>query len=343
MNSGRVLVIVYIFLLFGITFSSCGEKSKPLIGRGYNGLLFGKPYSVDVVGDSTDYQIQFDSITGVFEKLFDSNNPNSLVNGFNSFTDVGKAFEFKDSTLIFGLVFDVTRDLNRKTLQYFDPTMMPLKREWMVAKMMGRPEPNLDSLFEFVGFDGVKIDLVENLDGSSYLRKKDKRSELDLTDVAKAIALDHIADFLRSKNADQFRISYGRDVITHGFDVDTLNVLPMGVTSDASDLKIRMHDAAFSYTNVQDKQSMVDPTYGYPVDNEMAYVGVVAPTLAEAKIFAQSFLIMGIEKASEYYNANEDSKINSYMFYQRNDSLTSASTNGFDALIIGTGIDNPAE
>lgn len=347
MSSGRILIIASCFVFFIILFSQCGEKPQPIIGRAYSGLLFGKPYTIDVVGDSTDYQSQFDSIIHVFQSLFDTNDPMSIVAQFNNLQDIKTGLNFVDSTLVFGVVFDVAKDLNRHTLGYFDPTVMPLKREWMIAKMSGKIEPNLDSLFEFVGFDEVRVDLIEREDSSgipkSNLRKRDKRVELDFSDLAKATALDHIGDFLISKGVLQFKISYSRDIITHGMEVDELNVLPMGVTSDTNDLQIRLTNRAFSYTNTQDKQGLVDPTYGYPVENEMAYVGVIAPRLVEAKIFAQAFLIMGYEKAGEYYSENEDSKIHSYMFYRQDNALRSASTNGFDEAIIGTGIETPTE
>lgn len=347
MNPSRVLVVSCSLCLSMVLIYSCGEKPKPFVGRAYGGLLFGKQYTIDVVGDSTDYQPQFDSIANVFQNLFDSNNPQSLIARYNNFQDQQKGFEFVDSTLVFGTVYDLAQDLHNHTLEYYDPTVMPLKREWMVAKMSGMIEPNLDSLFSFVGFDGVKVDLLETTDtvGNhvSILRKDDKRIELDFSDIAQAAALDHIADFLISKNVVQFNITYGRDVITHGMEVDELNIMPMGVTADTSDLKIRLVNSAFSYTNTQDKVGLVDPTYGYPVDNEMAYVGVIAPRLSEAKIFAQAFLIMGKEKAVEYYTGNEDSKIHSYMFYKEGEILTSASTNGFDSAILGTGSEQPAE
>lgn len=347
MNPGRILVASSILFLSIVLFSGCGEKPKPIVGRAYRGLLFGKEYTIDVVGDSSDYQAQFDSIANVFQQLFDVNDPRSLIAQYNQFQNSKRSLVFIDSTLVFGLVYDIARDLHNHTLEYYDPTVMPLKREWMVAKMSGIDIPNLDSLYEFVGFDGVKVDLFETTDSSgtriSNLRKADNRIELDFSDLAQAAALDHIGDFLISKNVAQFNITYGRDVITHGMEVDELNIMPMGVTADTSDLKIRLINSAFSYTNTQDKVGLVDPTYGYPVDNEMAYVGVIAPRLAEAKIFAQAFLIMGKEKAVEYYTGNEDSKIHSYMFYKEGDVLTSASTNGFDNAIIGTNNEQVAE
>ncbi len=338
MKSRGYLVSIFCALIASILFTSCKEKTKPINGRLYQGLLFGKAYTLDVIGDTTNYQMQIDSITHNFQQLFDVNNPQSIVARYNQFTTIDSAFTFRDTTKVFAIVYDVCRDLYQQTMQYYDPTVMPLKRAWMVAKMQGRTEVNLDSLFEFVGFDEVRTDFLEMEDGQDVLRKTDPRIELDLAPIAQAIAMDHIADFLKSKGVLQFRLQYDRDVITHGYEVDSLNIIAMGITSDSADLKIRMHDAAFSYTNVQDKQRLVDPTNGYPVENEMAYVAVTAPSMAQAKIFAEAFLIMGIEKAGEYYSNHEDSRIHSYMFYRQDETLHNASTNGFDALIIGTNL-----
>jgi len=203
MISGRILVVLLFVSIF--LSSGCTEKTKPIVGRAYSGLLFGKPYTIDVVGDSTDYQKQFDSIIDNFHRLFDANLPQSIITQYNQLSENQKSLEFNDTSLVFPLVFDLARDLNRHSLQYYDPTVMPLKREWMIAKMAGIT-PNLDSLFEFVGFDGVKVDLME-MGGKNNLRKADYRIELDLSDLAKAVALDHISDFLKKRNALQFKIS----------------------------------------------------------------------------------------------------------------------------------------
>ena len=58
-----VRVLLFVIVLAG-TMSACTEKpeSKPLIGRYYTGVLFSKPYSIDVVGDSSDYTASMDSV-----------------------------------------------------------------------------------------------------------------------------------------------------------------------------------------------------------------------------------------------------------------------------------------
>jgi hypothetical protein len=97
--------------------------------------------------------------------------------------------------------------------------------------------------------------------------------------------------------------------------VDTLEVVPMGIGYDTADQYVRLRGAAYSARTAQDKMGMIDPTYGYPVTNEMVFVAVAAPTLVEAEVFSEAFMIMGLDRASEYYTKNEQSRIESFMPY----------------------------
>jgi thiamine biosynthesis lipoprotein ApbE len=329
--------------------SACKSKTEktPLAGRFYTGVLFGRPYEIDVVGDSIDYRSSIDSIVEVYESIFNTLDSSSLLSHINTFGSAESVYTFNDSTRAFGLVYDIAKDLHRQTLQYYDPTVAPLKRAWLLTKSRGELEPNLDSLFDFIGFDHsakgeIIIDLNElTTDGyvysNSQIRKPDKRVELDFTNVASASAIDAITSFLNERGVPQFRIKYGRSMVCSGKPlVDTLQVVPMGIGYDTADQYVRLRGAAYAARTAQDKMGMIDPTYGYPVTNEMVFVAVAAPTLVEAEVFSEAFMIMGLDRASEYYTKNEQSRIESFMLYERDKQLQSASTEGFDRIMLST-------
>lgn len=343
----RTYIVLVVVGLLAAVVPSCKNKPAevPMVGRYYTGVLFGKPYAIDVVGDSADYRASIDSIVLVYESLFNTLDPNSLLARINSYSSRDSMFTFVDSTHAFGLVYDWAKDLHRNTLQYFDPTIAPLKRAWLVTKSRGELEPNLDSLYAFVGFDHsakgeVLIDLNElTSDGYTYtksqIRKTDARVELDFTTMAGAAALDAVGAFFTERGVSQFRIKYGRSVICGGKPiVDTLHVVPMGIGYDTADQYLRLTTAAYASRTAQDKMGMIDPTYGYPVSNEMVFVGVAAPTLVEAEVFSEAFIIMGLDRASDYYTRNEQSRIESFMLYEREEQLQSASTEGFDRMML---------
>lgn len=331
--------LLLIFFLSGILIA-CKDEKKTISGREYKGLLFGMEYTIDVVNDSTDYTQSIDSIIHLFEYNFNLLDSSSVISKINTFKKTDQAFKFKDSTMLFGIVYDIVRDYNRGSQQFFDPTMNPLKREWYRFRFAGlEGEPNLDSLYEFVAFDGAKVDLIEinnanNQYSHSLVRKKDPRVELDFTSLASAYACDMISDFFTSKGVSQFRLKYGKSVICRGLGVDELNIVPLGITGDSLDNRIRLINGAFSLMRVEDKASLVDPTYGYPVDNEVVYVAVAAKTLSTALVYSEVFMIMGFDQSSKWYEQNEDSGVHSFMLIQRGKELSSASTVGFDEMLI---------
>ncbi|MFN6379969.1 MAG: FAD:protein FMN transferase [Flavobacteriales bacterium] len=331
---------LFTILLFALALSACKDEKKSIPGREYKGLLFGKEYSIDVVSDSTDYTSQIDSIIRLFEKNFSLLDSSSVISKINAHKETDQSFKFIDSTMLFGIVFDIVRDYNRNSQQFFDPTMNPLKREWFKIKFAGlEGEPNLDSLYEFVAFDGAKIDLIEiNNEKNQYthtlVRKKDPRVEIDFTNIASAYACDMIGDFFTEKGISQFRIKYQKSIICKGIGVDELNIVPLGITGDSLDNSIRLINGAFSLVRVEDKAQLVDPTYGYPVDNEVVYVAVAAKSLSAAVVYSEVFMIMGFDQSSRWYEQNEDSGVHSFMLIQRGKEITSASTVGFDEMLI---------
>ncbi|MFM9986167.1 MAG: FAD:protein FMN transferase [Flavobacteriales bacterium] len=338
---GILLFILFVVLLF----AGCGEKTKPLQGREYNGVMFGLPYHIEVVGDSTNYQQGIDSVVKAFEDAYNLADPNSVLSRYNTFNRTDTMFVFNDSTRAFGLVYDQLRDFNRHSLGYFDPTTNPLKRAWFYTRTNQLGEPNLDSLFEFVGFDGAKMDLIE-VTGENYqyqishMRKADARIEADFTRFAAAVTMDNIGDYLKSLNVLQFRIIYEQSVLTFGNSVDGLNIIPMGLGNDSADQKVRVINRAFAYKQAEDKVQMVDPTYGYLVENEMMYVAVSAKTMAESEVYAEAFTIMGLDKMLEFYNTNPETDIQSYVFYLDNEVLNNASTNGLNSMLVNDSLVN---
>ena len=326
--------------------ANCSESTKPLNGREYTGLLFGKSYTIDVVGDSTDYQTGIDSIIADFEHAFSLADPNSVLSRYNAFTRTDTMFVFDDSSRVFGIVYDMMRDYTRNTMGYYDPTTNPLKRAWFYSRSNKLGEPNLDSLFEFVGFDGAKMDLIEVTSDNyqyeiSHLRKADPRLDADFTRFAAAVAIDYIGEYLKSKNVLQYRIIYDQNVLTSGVAVEGLNIIPLNLNDDSLDQKVRVLNRALAFKRAGDKMLMVDPTYGYPVENEMMYVAVSGRTLAESEVFAEAFTIMGVDRMMEFYNNNPETDLQSYVFFQIGDSLKNASTSGFNAMIVADSLSAP--
>ncbi len=328
-----------LFIGFIILVCSCSKKNASFQGRQYTGTILGKSYSIDVVGDTLDLADQIDSLNLLFAKNFNPYSPNSVIGRLNAYKSTDSSFAFYDSTLLFGIVFDLAKEGNRKSKTSWDPTLNPIRREWYSRSFSGvGGEPNLDSLFQFVGFND-NFDLNEIHDDSnkyvkSLIRKKDPRSELDLTSIAVAYWADAISSLLSSLGATQYRINVDYLTVCHGAIIDSLNIVRMNITTDTADKSIRLINGAFSYKTAKEKRNMIDPSYGYPVDNEMLYAAVASSRAVDAEIFSEAFLIMGIEQAFVWYEENEDTNIHSWVFYKNENEISSASTEGFNEMII---------
>jgi thiamine biosynthesis lipoprotein ApbE len=336
----RLFILAFVVVSMGLAIS-CKPKPKPIPGRYYTGMLLNTPYEIDVVGDSTDYQPAIDSIFHNFEVCFSQTNPNSVMMRYNAYQRRDSAFAFYDTSKVFGIVYDLAMDFRERSLQYYDPTTNPLKREWLRVNMSGKDlEPNLDSLYAFVGFDGAKMDLNEVDDDQhryqvTYLRKADPRIEADFTNLACAYAMDMLGAYLDDKKVPQYRIKHGSRILAHGAMVDSLNTIALGISGDDQDQKMHLLNRALVYKGPREKQQMVDITYGYPVENEIMYSGVSARTVAESEVFSEAFMIMGFDAAAKWYEANEESDVQSFMVLQKGkDLLSTASTEGFDKMLV---------
>ncbi len=337
---GKSFAAVVILLLLA---QCANEKAASAVGRFYSGSFMGQSYTIDVVGDSTDYSESLDSILAAVSGTADPALKGSVVARYNAWQQVDSMLGFVDSTGLFGALYGMAGDYHRLTGGIYDPTLNPIRRAWKERREKGwtKGEPDLDELYRYTGFDASRIDLIEmqGADGYTYersfLRKTDPRIELDLSRLAGAYGMDRIAAFLEERQVAQWKITWGRSTMIRGIWSDSLCTIPLGITGDDRDQKIRLSDGAFSYVQVADKVDMIDPSYGYPPQSsELIFVAIVAPRLTDAIVLSEAFMIMGLEDATAWYAEHPDSRVESFMLIQRGEEITNASTEGFDRLLV---------
>jgi thiamine biosynthesis lipoprotein len=198
-------------------------------------------------------------------------------------------------------------------------------------------EPNLDSLFQFVGFDESNFDVIEQFENERYretqIRKRDSRTEIDFGRLLFAYALDHVTDFMRSKGVVNFRLRIGNAYRASQSYTDSLAFVKLEFPDTMVSEDLDIHDRAFVFKTVTDKAGLVDGTYGYPVDNSVEYVGVLAPTALQAEAYATAFLAMGVDEIMRFYDNYPDEEIETLIIYREGEMLKSASTGDFDARV----------
>jgi thiamine biosynthesis lipoprotein ApbE len=341
----NVSILFFAFVLFGIVFHSCGNKNKTdigLIGRDYDRDFLGMKYTVSVVGDTTDYSFAFDSIENAVRMHIDANNPNSTCMQYNYSNAENGYFEFTDRNRFMGVMISMSREFNIRSGGSWDFTLSPAQAAWLPQLLNPSPKvPNIDSLKVFTGMYAANVD-VEDVDEngvykSSRIRKNNPNVQIDLLKFGSALVLDKIIDYLKEKNATVKQAAVKTDVWQAGFgvEVDSLNILDMRTSGQNTGNMLRVVNRAYATFDARNKLALLDPKTLSPVQNEMYQSYVSAKTIVESYVFAEAFMVMGVEGIGQFYETNAESDIQSLVYFMKSDSeRASASTENFNKMMV---------
>ena len=208
-------------------------------------------------------------------------------------------------------VYQLAMKVSEDTDGAFDITVAPLVNAWGFGFKNGiQPSrQQVDSLLQMVGYQKVKLE-------NGQIQKKDPRTMLDCSAIAKGYGSDVVAKFLRRRGIKNFMIEIGGEVVTSGLNPDRLP-WKVGVTKPSDDSLNTSHELQ-TILNVTDKAMAtsgnyrnfyykggkkyahtIDPKTGYPVQHNILSATVIAKSCAEADAYATSFMVMGLEKAQK--------------------------------------------
>ena len=341
----NALILFFAIVLFGIVFHSCGNKSKTdggLIGRDYDRDFLGMKYTVSVVGDTTDYSFAFDSIENAVRMHIDASNPNSTCMLYNYSNAETGFFEFTDYNRIMGVMLTMAREFNYRSGGSWDFTLSPAQIAWLPQLLNPMPKvPNIDSLKVFTGMYSANIDVEDVEENGVYkstrIRKNNAKVQIDLQKFGSAIVLDKILEYLKERNVSVKQAVVKTDVWQAGFGtaVDSLNVLDMKTSGQNTGNLLRVVNRAYATYDARNKLSLLNPKTLSPVQNEMYQSYVSAKTIVESYVFAEAFMVMGVEEIGQFYESNSESDIQSLLYFMKSDSeRASASTENFNKMMV---------
>lgn len=338
------------FLFFALVLSviliqSCRNKNNSenaLIGRDYDRNFLGMKYAVFVVGDTTDYSSVFDSIENTVRLHVDASNPNSTCMKYNDAMGESGFFEFTDQNRIMGVMVTMAREFNYRSGGSWDFTLSPAQAAWLPQILNPTPKiPNIDSLKVFTGMYSANVDVEDVEENAVYkstrIRKNNAKVQIDLMKFGSALVLDKIVEYLKEKNATVKQVVVKTDLWQAGFGsvVDSLNVLDLKTSGQNSGNILRVVNRAYATFDARNKLSLLDPKTLSPVQNEMYQSYVSAKTIVESYVFAEAFMVMGVEGIGSFYEANADSDIQSMVYFMKSDSeRASASTENFNKMMV---------
>jgi len=231
----------------------------------------------------------------------------SEISRFNRSTDTRRPFHVEDD---FFQVFKKAQQLYALTGGAWDGTIKPLVDLWgFGSNAQGNSHlPNaaiISRTLGTVGFQHIHIS------GQGAIQKKRAFITLDFASIAKGYAVDQLARLLENSGMDNFIVEIGGEVFAAGVRKDgkTWRVginLPDKKASfqdlySVVQLSNRAMATSGDYRNFIEQDNVVyshiiDPRTGYPVQNNVASVTIIAPDCTMADGLATAVVVMGIEK-----------------------------------------------
>ncbi len=306
-----------LFLVIGTIFIVRQQRSMPY--QTDKGFVFGTMYNISYQSEE-NLQTEIDAELQSVDDIFSMFNEKSLVSSFN------KSNSLKlDGRLL--KLYQLSCRVNEDTEGAFDITVAPLVNAWGFG-FKNEQMPNdrqVDSLLSFVGMNQLCFD-----EETAVLSKKDSRTMLDFSAVAKGFGCDCIARLLRKHGIKNFMVEIGGEVVTLGV---SPNRVPwrIGVTKPTDDslhtsqslqTVLNVTDRAmatsgnyrnFYYNNGHKYAHTIDPKTGRPVQHNILSATVLANDCATADAYATSFMVMGLERAQKLLERHQD--LLAYLIY----------------------------
>lgn len=290
-----------LILIIGSIFVIRQQRNTPF--QKDEGMVFGTIYHITYQSD-TNYQKEIEAELQKVDNSLSPFNKTSIISHVNRNEKV-KVDE------MFSEVFQLAEKISGDTDGAFDITVAPMVNAWGFGFKTGNPptRQTIDSLRAIVGFHTVSLQ-----DG--YVIKKNPKTMLDCSAIAKGYGTDVVARFLKKKGVQNFMVEIGGEIVVNGNN-EKLQPWRIGInkpTDDSLNTSQAIQDVVsvsniamatsgnyrnFYYKNGKKYAHTIDPKTGYPVQHNILSATVFADDCATADAYATSFMVLGLDGAKK--------------------------------------------
>lgn len=212
-------------------------------------------------------------------------------------------------------------DIFKKSAGFFDPSVMPLVNHWgfgYVSRKASSLKDSLvvDSLLQLVGLEKI----IRILDTDS-IRKSSPQQQLDFSAIAKGYAVDQISEMLSGMGSKNHLVDIGGEIVAIGLNPNSKTwVVGINKPDDKASyedvfVRIQLPDRAIAssgnYRNFYEIEGQkyghtLNPFTGFPFQDSLLAVSVIAGNCMLADALATSCMAMGFEKARIFINNFKD-------------------------------------
>ena len=284
---------------------------------------------------TTQYHITYqseelfdDSIKAVFETV---NNCASMFNKNSLVTKINNN-ECSKVDSMFRALYRCSEMVNRDTDGSFDPTVSPLMTLWGFVEKTGRmpKQSEVDSIREFVGINKTTLTI------DNEIQKDDPRISFDFSAIAKGYACDEVGRMLERNGVQNYLVEVGGEIVLKGqnpngsewcVSVDSpterYNVrLTENLKTTEGLVILRMSSGAVATSGNYRNFKMIDgkkvvhtmnPQTGYPEENDLLSVTIVAENCMVADAYATACMVMGVNRSRAFLERND--KLGGFLVY----------------------------
>lgn len=296
-----------------------------------SGSVFGTSYSV-IYDHSNNYQKQLDSLFSIINTSMSTYLPDSKISKVNRNESVVLDKHFIK-------VFNRAKLIYRQTEGAFDPTIGAVVNAWDFGPegtIQNLDSLKIDSLMRSVGFNKMGI-----VDGKI---KKREGAFLDFNAIAKGYGVDVVADFLESKQIENYLVEIGGEIRCKGINIEKESPWKVGVEMPHFDgsqsiiKAISIEDAAMATSGTYRKYKtdetgkryshIINTKTGYPSKTNLLSISVIAEDCMSADAYATAFKTMGIDKVKTFLEKHPELKV-FLIFENHQGALETLSLNDF--------------
>ncbi|MBE9480217.1 MAG: FAD:protein FMN transferase [Bacteroidetes bacterium] len=324
-------------LILTFLFVSCDTFQRPVKVH-FTGEAQGTYYAITYYEkDGKNYQKEIDSLLKAFDMSVSLWIPNSIISRVNN----------NDTSVIldehFISIFKLSQEVSKKTDGAFDVTIGTLVNSWGFGSTDKKKiDKNIIySLLTYVNYEMVSLE-------GNKIKKENPNIKLDFNAIAQGYSVDMIGKFLESKGIKNYLIDIGGEVLGQGTKPNEQPWI-VGIQRPTEDKygeyeiqsKVQLVDKAFvtsgSYRKYYEKDGRryshtINPKTGYPVTHSLLSVSVLADDAATADAYATTFMVMGLDKALQFLNANKN--LDAFFIYsEKNGDLQTFATEGINEIL----------
>jgi FAD:protein FMN transferase len=296
----RLATTACILLFISIAVYGGGNKEERFSDAHF---ALGTVCTITLYGQSNEkvFQAAFDLIDDIESKMSVSL-PNSEVAAINRSAGIAPV-EVSEDTFA---VIEQSLEYVNTSIGKFDITVQPLVQLWGIGTEQARI-PAQAEIDEAIGLISANDVVLSRPNSAVFLKRKGMA--VDLGGIAKGYAADRVKDYLLDQGFSKGILNFGGNIVTFGEKAggdpwvigiqdpyDTRGT-PVG-TLDLSEGSVVTSGIYERYFERDGRRyhHILDPDTGYPVENELASVSIVADQAIVADVFSTIVFALGVTK-----------------------------------------------